>query len=257
LTSLATALVQVGQVDTAQVMLQEAQQAAQDITEEWPRDEALAAIATALAQKGNSDRAQQVALGITEEWRRAEALAAIATTLAQRGQMNAAQVMLQKAQQVAQDIEYKGHRDWALAAITTTLTKWGYVAAAQQMAQEITEQWQRAEALAAIATALAQRGQMDTAQVVLQEAQRHLNLLDFPVDYREVRVLDAVTTALLKSGAHQQLLALVQYAWCTTTTRDTLVKFLPKTAPLIPYAPFMSMALTQGFTWVDDFLKQA
>jgi tetratricopeptide (TPR) repeat protein len=133
---------------------------------------------------------------------------------------------------------YTGQQEQAFALLTQ----------AQQVAQSIDDDRERAKALSAVAGALARAGRMQEAQQVAE---------DIAEDRQRAWALGAVAAALAEVEAYQQSLELTQRAWLMSSDRIDLSILAQMVEDLVIYYPLLGIAMGEGFTWVDDFLKQA
>ena len=182
-----------------------AEEVAERIEEPQGRARALAEVAAALAQVGETDRARQVADNaastaerIEKPWLRAWALAEVAAALAQVGETDRARQVADNAASTAERIEEPQGRAWALAEVAAALAQVGETDWARQVAdnaastaERIEKPWLRAQVLAEVAEALARAGHADEA---LAAAER----IEEPQG--RARVLAEVAGALARAG---------------------------------------------------------
>jgi hypothetical protein len=157
----------------------------------------------------------------------------VAAALAAAGQ-------IEQAQQVAEGIAGDRQRAEALRAVAAALAAAGQFAQARQVAAGIADNYWRAEALSAVAGALAQLANKEALLVPMHGLKGQ-----------------AGEMWLAQLADNEALLALVQRAWHGASTRDSILELANTAAGLIARQPTLGIAMVDGITWVDDFLKQA
>jgi len=202
----------------AQGDIKAALETAQAIENEWRRDKALSAIATAQAQVGDFPAALQTTQAIEDEWRRDKALSAIAKAQAQAGDTTA-------ALQTTQAIEGEWERTDTLA---TSLAQAGIYAAATSLAQ--------AGDVYAAATSLAQAGDVyaafQTAQAIENELIREHALSEIFIDQKNMEIVLAAYVGWNQIKVELSLM----YALSAIATRQAQAGDMPEAEATFNFA---------------------
>ena len=194
-----------------------AEEVAERIEEPWLRAWALAEVAAALAQVGETDWARQVADNaastaerIEKPWLRTWALTEVAEVLAQVGETDRARQVADNAASTAERIEEPQERARALAEVAGALARAGETDWARQVAdnaastaERIEAPWLRARALVEVAGALAQVGETDWARQVAENA---VSTTEQIVEHRRAPVLVEVAGVLAQVGKTDEAL---------------------------------------------------
>ena len=176
-----------------------AEEVAERIEDSRERARALAVVAEALAQVGETDRARQVAdnaastaerIEVPQE--RAWVLAVVAEALAQVGETDRARQVADNAASTAERIEVPQERAWALARVAEALARAGHADKALAMAERIEASQERARVLAGVAEALAQAGAIDGALKIV-------SVMNDPIS--RSRALSPVIKDLVRKGS--------------------------------------------------------
>ena len=191
-----------------------AEEVAERIEEPQGRARALAEVAAALAQVGETDRARQVADNaastaerIEKPWLRTWALAEVAAALAQVGETDWARQVADNAASTAERIEEPQERAQVLAEVAGALARAGHADEALAAAERIEEPQDRARALAGVAEVLAQVGETDRARQVADNAASTAERIEAP--WLRTWVLAEVAAALAQAGAIDGALKIV------------------------------------------------
>ncbi|WP_152918101.1 ATP-binding protein, partial [Ardenticatena maritima] len=194
LATIAQAFVQLGDTNHALAV-------AEKIEDDDKRAHALANIAQVLAQAGDTNHALAVAEKIERYRYRAHALANIAHAFAQLGATNHARQTLQIALAVAEKIEDDYTRAHALANIAQVLAQAGDINDALAVAEKIEDDYTRAHALANIAQVLAQAGDTNHALAAAEK-------IEF--DFFRAHALANIAQVLAQAGDTNHALAVAE-----------------------------------------------
>jgi tetratricopeptide (TPR) repeat protein len=182
---------------------------------------------------------------IDDEYERAKALGNIAKAQAQAGYFKEALIT---ARAIGNEYERAG----ALREIAVTLAQVEDPQASTIFEEALksaqaTSNRERAFVLQELAVALAQTNRFKDAQEITTQM----------IEYCKERAsaLASIAASLAESGEHDWLLRLIQQEWPRATTRDEIIQLLKMAIPLIPHTPAIGIAFSDGFTWVDRFLK--
>ena len=194
----AEALAQVGETGRARQVADNAASTAERIEKPWLRAWALAEVAEALAQVGETDRARQVADNAASTAERIEKPQEHARALAGVAEALARAGHADEALAAAERIEEPQEHAWFLAGVAEALARAGHADEALAAAERIEKPWLRARVLAVVAEVLAQVGETDRARQVADNAVSTAERIEKPS--LRARALARVAEALAQVG---------------------------------------------------------
>jgi NTP pyrophosphatase (non-canonical NTP hydrolase) len=208
-------------------LLREALEVARAIGDKEARPQALAALASRLAERGDPSGALSVAQDIQDEYWRSQTLAALAPHLAPAEQDQ----VLREALPVAQAIQHETSRWQALATLAPRLAELGHPAEALEVAQAIQDKERRSSALAALVPHLAPAEQDQVLRDALSVAQ------DIQDEESRSLALAAVVPHLAPAEQDQVLREALSAAWKTIESEYGGGRALPALAPRLAELP--------------------
>lgn len=202
LTILAGALVEAGQSDQANVVFEQARQAADGILDDRDRSkaEALRKIARAFAEAGQFNQVKQVVETSTVNGIDSDVLRELAIALAKAERYD-------QAQEVIDAIKDVRLREWALRELAGALAQAKKCDRAQQLVETIEHDDPKVWALCEVALAFAQAGQSDRANILLDQAHKIAT-----ATYSRPEVLSSLAGALAQVGQSDRAAPLFEQA---------------------------------------------